>query len=300
MPIQRNLLIAVLILSGGSAVWFVLFGEKISLKDFIMAIPVLLSVLGLNQARADRPPEPTTASGEATPAAMAAPFRLTPSFESGLYGGLIGGTLAGGLIGVAYYLASSAAQERPGLGMIPQIVVYAALVGAVVGACSQLSILWFRYATVELRYPAFLVNEVSGGMLGGVVGGILVGALGGWYFVELEERDLPVIEPELLVGGTLFGAIFIALGALLYDYHGRGQNVVRAVLISIIITPLLAGLVLATMHALGIGIVEPFGQSGAAGGAILGGIIGLIMGLQIGLTLRLYRGWAALTEPMAR
>jgi hypothetical protein len=114
-------------------------------------------------------------------------------------------------------------------------------------------------------------------MFGGAVGGLLVGPLAGWFS---GESELPEVDLPLLVGGTLFGTVFIA--------------------ISFVLTPLLAVLTLALMHYSGMGVTEPFGLSGAAGGMILGGIIGLIMGLQTGLTLWLYRGWAGLAEPTAR
>jgi len=293
MSTQRDLLLVVFALSVLSVIWYFLFNEKIALKDFILAIPALLSLLGRHRTSANNPPAGTARLDDARPFTPEHPFRLTPSFESGLYGGLIGGALAGVLIGVTYYLGAGVGGERPSLGLIPLIVIYATLVGAVVGACSQLGILWCRNAAERRNRPA-LINEVCGGTLGGAVGGMLVGALAGWY---IGESDLPPVELPLLVGGTLFGTIFVALGALLYDYHGRVQNVMRAVVISFIITPLLSILALAFMRATGIEVVTPFGFSAVPGGAILGGSIGLIMGLQIGLTLGLYRRWAVLTEP---
>jgi hypothetical protein len=293
MAIRRDVRLAVSVLAVASLVWYLLTNEKIALKDFILAIPVVLSLLGRQQTRANRPPATTASPDDARPLTPATPFRLTPSFESGLYGGLTGGALAGVLIGVAYYLAAGLDGERPSLGLIPLIVLYAMLVGAVVGGCSQLGILWCRHAAERRDRPGW-VHEVGGGTLGGAVGGLLVGALAGWY---IGESDLPPVDLPLLVGGTLFGTIFVALGALLYDYHGRVQNVMRAVVISFIITPLLSMLALAIMGALGIGVIAPFGYSGMSGGAILGASIGLIMGLQIGLTQWLYRRWAVLAEP---
>jgi hypothetical protein len=293
MAIVRDALLAVFVLAVASLVWYLLFKGEIALKDFILAIPALLPLLGRHRTSADTPPVGTVRPDDARPLTPAHAFRLTPSFESGLYGGLIGGALAGVLIGVAYYLTVSADQGSPSLGLIPLIVLYAMLVGAVVGGCSQLGILWCRHAAERRDRPGW-VHEVGGGTLGGAVGGILVGALAGWY---IGESDLPPVDLPLLVGGTLFGTIFVALGALLYDYHGRVQNVMRAVVISFIITPLLSMLALAIMGASGIGVIAPFGYSGMSGGAILGASIGLIMGLQIGLTQWLYRRWAVLAEP---
>jgi hypothetical protein len=222
------------------------------------------------------------------------PFRLTPSFESGVFGGLIGGALAGLLIGVLYYLGL---QGSAGLDLILWIALYGALAGFVLGAGAQLTILGFRHAVTEKAYPALIFNEVTGGVLGGGLGGIVVGAIGGWFF---GPRPTPFIEIGLLVIGSAFGTVCVVLGILLYDYEGRWRPALRAFSVALLLTGLAAFL---GFMLLNVFRVEQFFHFRASeplmtvGGAIIGGGIGMVLGLQIGLTLLLYRAWERLAEP---
>lgn len=157
------------------------------------------------------------------------PSQLPPSFEIAVYG-CIGGVIAGLIIGVIYYYTS---KEYLGWFIILEVVVYASLIGTTVSILSQLCILWFHRLVSERRYPALVFNEVSGGILGGVITGILFGAFGGGYF---GLRETPPVNIELLVGGTVSGAIFLVFFVLLYNLHGRLRNFVRALFAAVFAT----------------------------------------------------------------
>lgn len=213
-------------------------------------------------------------------------FRLSPSFDSGLYGGLVGGAFAGLFIGVAYYVQFSSLDRSVTSAIIPQIFLYSSFSGLLLGASIQVIILWFRY-----QYPRLVLNEVWGGLLGGAIGGIPVGALAGLTFGFRHEY---FVEPVALVTGSLFGVVFIALGALFYDYGGRWQNVTRAFIASLLITACTATVGIVILQLLDIEAWFFFGTSSTLmtrGGAILGVVIGMVAGLQVGLTLSLYRFW---------
>ena len=107
-------------------------------------------------------------------------FRLAPSFSTGVQGGLIGGAVAGMITGTGYYFQLGVEERQ--LQIIAEIVLYALIVGAITGACTQLAIDWCRYAVNVRRYPSAVCNEITSAGLGGALGGILFGALGGFWF----------------------------------------------------------------------------------------------------------------------
>jgi hypothetical protein len=221
----------------------------------------------------------------------AKPFRLSPSFNSGLYGGLIGGALAGLFIGVAYYVEFSSWDKSVTLAIVPQIFLYGSFSGLLLGAFIQLIILWLCHLVKEKQYPSLAFNEVTGGLLGGAIGGIPVGALAGLIFGFRHEY---FVGPVPLMTGSLFGVIFIALGALFFDYGGRWQNVTRAFIASLLITACTATAGIVILQLLNIEAWFFFGMTSTLitqGGAILGVVIGMVLGLQVGLTLSLYRLW---------
>lgn len=278
MQKRKTTLIAIFLLLGLNFLWSKFFSSgTLSLKDFLELIPNIISLLGILGYDDEKKKRKKR---------IAKPFSLTPSFYSGLFGGLIGGTLAGLIIGVMYYIV--AITEGAGWEIIPHIIIYSSLTGVLLGVFSQLTIIGFRKFVTECQYPAFVFNEVSGGVLGGLIGGIIAGATGGWLFGLL---PLPFIDITLLVTGSLFGTPFIVLGILLYDYDGRWQNIIRSILISVLITVFAAILGIAILEAVKI---DNFFSTGEVipvieGGAVLGLVIGAVLGLQIGLTLCLYR-----------
>jgi hypothetical protein len=252
---------------------------------------------------AERVPKPPTPLPAPTPPVSPTPFRLSRSFINGLVGGMLGGAVAGLVIAVVYGLQLTRAPQPLDLmtlaGILLRIFTYAIAVGLMVGAGSQFGILWCRHAATEKRYPAPFGNEVTGGSLGGIAGGFVVGAAGGVYFADVLEMNLPVLTMPFLLGPTLFGTMFIPLGALLFNGRGRREPIWRAVVLALLLTWLLACLTVVSFEGLGISFEDTLGQSGVPGGVILGVSIGLLMGFQIGLTLWLYRRWAGLMEPMA-
>jgi hypothetical protein len=231
----------------------------------------------------------------------AAALHLTPSFESGLYGGLIGGTLAGLIIGLGYFLQAKPRYPELHWFIILEIVLYTSWIGTTLGAISQLMIVQFRKLVVVKHYPSAVFNEVSGGILGGIIVIIPLGILGGWYF---GLRPEPAIALSTMLYGAVVGPMPIILGILLYSYQGSLRNVMRVLLVSLLIAPFLAMVLIISLQALGIG-EDWFIKMGKttmlalAEGAILGLFFGFLPGLQIGLALRLYRLWAPAQESKA-
>lgn len=309
MVTRRDVLFVVLVLLVTAVAWSVLFkseGEPISLKDFVGLLPSLITLLGTakegkKRGRGTRSARQASRASAVPPSPpVVKPFHLVPSFDSGLYGGIIGGALAGLIIGVAYYIStlSSPWPVKAWWDIIPHVFVYASLAGTLLGALSQLSILWFRYLVTERKHSALVFNEVNGGILGGVVAGIPVGALGGWLF---GQRPIPFPDVSLLCTGAAFGTIFIILGTLLYDYEGSWRKVIRALVVSAVITTFAATFGIAVIQSLKIA-ARFFSGSEALlvteGGAIIGCILGIVLGLQVGLTLFLYRLWEVKSEPI--
>lgn len=298
MEKRVELLVAVFILSVGAIIWSTLFKsgeEPISFSDFVGLIPAIVSLLGADQQKKKRKKR------------KAKPFHLTPSFESGLYGGLIGGAIAGVIIGVVYFRLFCELSMKSGYDVsweiIPQIFVFASVAGAIWGTLSQLIILWFRHLATEKQFSKFVFNEVSGGILGGIMGGIPVGVLGTLFF---GLRPLPFPPIGLLVTGCALGGICVVLGALFYEYEGRWRNVMRSLLVSAVISAFLVMLAIVIWQLQEFNIYMryfyplPTTYLVIEGGAVLGLAIGIILGLQIGCTLRLYRLWEVMTEPIGR
>jgi hypothetical protein len=280
-----NLLLTVFILSVAAVLWSTLFesgDESISLKDFVGLIPAGIALVGLANKTSGSRRQPDTR-----------PFRLSPSFDSGIFGGVIGGSLAGLIIGVAYYLDI---RDPLRWDIIPQIFMYAAFAGTLLGASSQLLILWFGHLARDRQYSGLVFNEWTGGMLGGAIAGIFAGGLGGWFF---GLRDTPFPKVELLAIGSGLGAICIVLGALLYDYEGRWRTIRRAVFASMIIPVFVGALIVLILQQVQVErffIWEPSAPRVALGGAIIGLVIGGALGLQVGLTLFLCRLWGDVTD----
>lgn len=301
MNTRRDLLLSVFVLSLGTLIWSVLFktkSEPTSFKDFVGLLGTVGSLLGV---REEQKPEKATRRGKKTPSVdtktprpltIAKPFRLLPSFESGLYGGLIGGAMAGLILSISNYLSGQ------GWQIMPYIFGYATLTGIFLGASTQLAILGFCYLATEKQYPALVFNEVTGGILGGAIGGMFAGAVGGWCF---GSRPEDFVNIGLLVAGVGLGAVCIIFGTLLYDYEGRWRNTMRSLLISAVIAGIVAAPGVIVLQSLDLyRLFFDYGTTvlqNAQGGTIIGLVAGIVLGLQMGLTLRLYRLWETASEP---
>jgi hypothetical protein len=187
-------------------------------------------------------------------------FRLTPSFESGLYGGLIGGSLSGLLIGLPYFVENRNwvpknkmhIADRVTWSIVPESVLYSALIGLAVGASTQYLIGWFRHLAGEDQLRSIVFNDLSGGVLGGILAGLFVGAEGGWIF---GAKHIPPVSDPVLICGSAVGPIFIVLGSLVYDYRRRWRNVARALLCSAVVAYL--------ANCVGIYILQRYGIGGS-------------------------------------
>ena len=278
---RAQILVIVLLVSLAAGVWLVLGGA--ALKDFEShagaAIGLLNGVIALvGIKREGKKRKKPRVSG-------AKPFRLTPSFESGLFGGLIGGTLAGIINGFVYG------------EVFALIVVFGALTGAVAGALVQLTILSFLHWAPRGSLAGALLNEVTGGVLGGAAGGAAVGALGGWLFAR---REAPVADLPTIIVSASFGAVCLSLGALLYEYQGHARSIARAFLVAVLFSGLAAALGLVMLQFMDVerDFLSDQPLSWVRAGASAGLVGGIAVGLQAGLTLRLHRLWRVAREPL--
>jgi hypothetical protein len=216
-------------------------------------------------------------------------FHFAQSFESGLLGGVIGGAITGLLLGIYYYFQFNQIDEKITPRVIAEMLAFCDLVGPLFGFCIQLCMSWFRYLAAEKHYSATLFNEVSGCVLGGALGGIPVGILAALAF-GFRYQWFVGLGP--IIAGTSLGVIFVAAGALFYDYSGRWQNVARAFAAALLIITCIATVEVVLLQVTGIEQWVYVGEAMAnIGGAIVGMAIFAAAGLQVGLTLAVYRLW---------
>jgi hypothetical protein len=279
MEKRKELLIAVSVCVGGYLVWSKLFGaQPMSYKDLVLLDPVVMPLVKVFTEKENRKRR------------KAKPFELSPSFESGLYGGLIGGACAGLIIGVTYCFDLFSSDLAFALSFTFQILGFAALVGIITGTSIQLAILLFRYLAHQGRYPSFAFNEIVGGVVGGAIGGLLAGAMAGWWF---GLRDEPPVNVDVLVGSAVFGSFFVVLGVLLYDYNGQLSNLRSVWLVLLGVSSSLFVVGIYAVEYLGVNEMFFFewetNRDALEGGGTLGSVIGAVLGLQIGLSLFLHR-----------
>ena len=252
--------------------------------DYDTGFPKLCKELGVDTISAQQP-------ASLSDIKQTEPVALTPSFDKGLYGGLIGGAIAGLIVGILYYLASqnAPAGEAAGIPLVLAILAYGAIVGATFGLCTQQAILWFALAALNKQsFSMFRQAEIAGSVLGGAVAGAIAGALGGWWFGFLKT---PMIEPGLVMVGSLIGVLCIVLCVLLYDYRGHWRDVLRALVLASVFSAFLATAGVAALHSLQIGDYFTAAATRSAhiqGGAMIGFVVLLVLGLLFGLTLRLH------------
>ena len=216
---------------------------------------------------------------------QARPFRLSPSFNSGLLGGFVGGALAGLFVGASYYVQFRSSDPSVTLATIAEVFVFSSISGLVLGSTIQLAIAWFRHLVAEHRYPLAAFNDVTAGLIGGIIGGTFPGLAAMLFFGPRYDEFVGVVP---LVTATVFGVIFVAAGALFYDYGGRWQNVLRAFMISLLIVGCVATAGIAFLLQMDAEKLI-YGSSALQGGAFLGAVIGGAAGAQVGLTFCLYR-----------
>ena len=192
-------------------------------------------------------------------------------------GGLLGGAFAGVIVSSGYYIQSLSWAEPLGIWQVSEVFLYSTWVGLAVGACTHAGM-------------RILSHQITGALAGGLVGGIPVGALGGFWF-GLRKAD--PINLTLLVIGSLLGSIFVVAGIVLYDYQDGLRRLVRPLLASVLILPLivLASIVLRLVTGFDTNWFYRWNTEklAMAGGAMLGAAVGFLLGLEIGLTLWLYR-----------
>ena len=253
--------------------------------DYDTAFPKLFKELGVDTISAQQP-------ALLSEIKQTEPVALTTSFDKALYGGLIGGAIAGLIVGILYYLASQesdALEGRAGITHVLVILGYGAIVGATFGLCTQQAILWFALRALNKQsFSMFREAEIAGGVLGGAAAGALAGALGGWWFGDLST---PMIEPGLVMVGSLIGVLCIVLCVLLYDYRGHWRDVLRALLLALVFSAFFATAGVAALQSLQIGdyfTAAATPSTRIQGGAMIGFVVLLVLGLLFGLTLRLH------------
>lgn len=223
------------------------------------------------------------------------PFTLSRSFEAGVYGGLIGGAIAGVVVGVSYAAQAGstiAIAEFSTVRLVLEITVAAMLFGGLMGAATQFGAYWFRHLRELGRTPVAFFNEAVGGALLGFLAGSVAGAMVGITFAP---RPLPAIDPVLLIGAAIIGAITIPGGALLYDFRGRTRLLVRAFLLCFLATGAFlvpAGLLIVHLDVIHLVFTGKM-MFYVLAGAIFGGMLSAAVGCEVGATLQLHRLWLA-------
>jgi hypothetical protein len=200
----------------------------------------------------------------------------------GFWSGFLGGTGGGVIIGLGSYESCA---NAPVARIIPQIMLYALVVGTTTGIAAQSGTVWFR-SRREAGYPAWFFNEPMGGLLAGAAGGALVGRLGGPWF---GPNDCDYIHSLLLLGGALLGTILLSVATVLYASVADWTRV--------LVSCLSSAAVMTMAYLLASPLVEKIGDRYfveppyAIGGTILGTLVGGMMGAQVGLALFIYRTW---------
>lgn len=217
---------------------------------------------------------------------------LTFSLANGLSGGSVGGGISGLIIGTVYYAQARAGGQNNDVSWTTAILltfVYASLVGAVVGASTQLLISLFRRLRDDKGYPALIFNDLVGGVAGGLVGGPLVGVLGVMLFADAGG---PKLQPGLLVGVTaLVGAIPLVLSVVLYEYREKVRSLVPSLVTVSLAAPPMAALTTFLFLAEKINF-----SAGTIAEGILSGLnIGLMLGSLVGIVVFVNRSLAART-----
>lgn len=286
-----DLLIAIFILLVLAIIWSIIFRpeKEPPLKEFVGLLPVIIALLGASKEKKKQEKRKVKKK-------KAKPFRLTPSFDSGLYGGLIGGAIGGLILGVTYYVTEYASVAHYVTGylgwrVIPLIFICFSAGGTLFGASIQLIILWFRHLVNEKKYSELAFNEVSGGIFVGAIGGASLGTMGAWIFAG-PFLPFPFTDFRLIVIGSLLVGICFILSVLLYEYEEHWRNITRSLLISAVISTFLALLAIIVLELLNVKdliIDHSTLVDVLAGGAIAGFVIGIILGFQIGCTLWLER-----------
>ncbi|MGH9904385.1 MAG: toll/interleukin-1 receptor domain-containing protein [Pyrinomonadaceae bacterium] len=93
--------------------------------DYDTAFPKLFKELGVDAISTQQP-------ASLSEIKQTEPVALAPSFDKGLYGGLIGGATAGLIVGILYYVASQesdAPEGKAGISHILMILGYGGVVG---------------------------------------------------------------------------------------------------------------------------------------------------------------------------
>jgi hypothetical protein len=259
-------------------------GSPSKFKEFLECIPLVVSVIAVMSARRKR-----------TKLRSKKSFRLTSTFESGVYGGLIGGLIAGICISITFYFDSrnSNPYYSEHLDLLTyeslKIIPYGAILGALFGGFIQIGISLFNMAMPQSPWVGFL-----GSLVGCIVAGTLLGALGMWMF---GDNRAPFVGYKLIVFGSVISAISLILGALVFEYNGQKRYVFFSMVIAIVITSfavMIGAIILSSSP------IDEFLKSKlysremidlVVGGLFLGCINGAVFGLVIGLTITLYKYW---------
>ena len=274
---------------------------------FIGVVNVIISGSGLLKER-QRSGQPSTSPLLILPPGYrtSSKVRLVqpkPSVAGGVFGGLIGGAVAGLIFAALYTVDSQGGVGTQGVTRVQAllIVVYASAAGTVLGGVSRVVSLSFGYLATQRRIVALILNEVTAGLFAGALAGAIVGALGGWWFARY-PTDVPHLL--LLGGSSAVGGIIIVLGTLVYDFQGRGSDLLWASLISLGVTIATLALISVVAAFIGVNIFtsdvpgwedirkllhSDVKWRNAAAGAVAGLAAGIVLGLQLGSTIWFYR-----------
>ena len=287
----------------GSAIWLVTF---------------ILFLVGLQRAyrilRGDREEQRPENVGRPEP-------RVEPGWRKGLFGGFFGGIVAAPIFAWAYYVVWGLfvdperayppnIEVRPPFSLLLiEITVATVLTGALLGSFSLALAEYFARLDARTRMggspSVWMVNRLTGAMLGGFISAIIVVPLLVWHF-EPKEWFAPHIG--VMLAGGLPGTAIAILSIVNYNLEQfslrrlieTGVAVLRSLLMVCLISaiPLLVALVIPKSDDLlewlvRIGLIEFYGDMiGVPHGwpvmivsLLEAAVVGPLLGAIVGLTL---------------
>lgn len=219
-------------------------------------------------------------------------FRLTSSFNSGVYGGLIGGIVAGVTLAITFKITSDGGGWESSNHLLYEslkIIPFCVIVGSLFGGAIQLGMSLFEMLLGNSGWNSFF-----GTFFGCLLAGITSGALGMWMF---GDNPLEFVGYKFIATGCIISTMALILGALTYDYEGKKVYVFKSMIIAIVMTSFTIMVGSMVMKNSGVSmylnekIYSPDMIDLIKGGLLLGAILGIIFGFAIGFTIMLFKYW---------
>jgi caspase domain-containing protein len=195
-------------------------------------------------------------------------------------GGFFGGIFAAPLLAVPY----SWTWRGGSLGvLLCENMVAAIATGLVLGPLSYvMAVTAHKRAKTAMRRVGW---SVAGGVAGGLIAGILIGPLATLYFGGLWR---PLVQPEILLFGCLFGTIVLVFSIITYDIDRFSYRNMRAKAKAAVSGSFIAGVIAFAIVVTFRSYIESVAfrkESLLLIGVPIGMTVGAILGLAIGIAV---------------